>query len=375
MRVCFVVGTLARGGAEKQLVFMLKALQKLGTTAEVLCLTKGESYEDEIRGAGVNIRYVGKSKNRVSRLWKVIRAIRETRADIVQSSHFYTNIYAGAAGRLLGVPSIGAIRSDLSYELDSHKFTGTLQLSLPEVLITNSDIARQRLIRRRVDSKKIQFVRNVVEVKNGRTENGSHKGLKILFAGRLDENKRPERFVRLASILTDRFPHLPLQFEIAGDGEKRNELESTAELLNLGPDKLKFLGDCVQMNNIYSGADILVSTSDREGTPNVVLEAMAHGLPVVATAVGGTKEILDVTRGFLVHPGDEDALVKATTVLISDKDLRLRLGAEGRRYVSENHSLENLQEHLHEIYEGLISASRTRGNYPPRKSRQESYES
>ena len=84
---------------------------------------------------------------------------------------------------------------------------------------------------------------------------------------------------------------------------------------------------------------------------------MAHGLPVVATAVGGTKEILDATRGFLVEPGDENALVKATAELISNKGLRLRLGAEGRRYVSENHSLENLQKHLLEIYKRLISAS------------------
>jgi glycosyltransferase involved in cell wall biosynthesis len=359
MKVCFVVGTLERGGAEKQLVFMLQALQKLGIAAEVLCLTKGESYEDEIRNTGLTVRHVGESKNRLLRLCTIIRMIREIRADIVQSSHFYTNIYAGAAGRFLSVPSIGAIRSDLSYEIDSHKFTGSWQLSLPEVLITNSDIARQRLLMRRVDSKKIEFVRNVVEVKNGATNGCSHKGLKILFAGRLDANKRPERFVRLASVLTEQLPHLELQFQIAGDGEKRKELESTAKLLNLAPDRLRFLGDCRQMSDIYSCADILVSTSDREGTPNVVLEAMAHGLPVVATAVGGTKEILDATRGFLVEPGDENALVKATAELVSNKGLRLRLGAEGRRYVSENHSPENLQKHLLEIYKRLIPASRT----------------
>ena len=237
MRICFVVGTLARGGAEKQLVFMLQALQKLGIEAEVLCLTKGESYEDEIRSTGLNVRYVGELKNRLFRLWTIIRIIREIRADVIQSSHFYTNVYAGAAGRFLSVPSIGAIRSDLSYELDSHKFTGSWQISLPDVLITNSDIARQRLLMRRVDSKKIEFVRNVVEVKNGHANNSSHLGLKILFVGRLDENKRPERFVRLASILIKRFPHLAMQFQIAGDGEKRKELESTAKLLNLAPDR------------------------------------------------------------------------------------------------------------------------------------------
>ena len=354
MKICFVVGTLARGGAEKQLVFMLRALQKSGIAAEVLCLTKGESYEDEITDAGFNVKWVGTSKNRLSRLWTIIGELREIRADIIQSSHFYTNLYAGAAGRYLGIRSIGAVRNDLISEIKSHKFTGGWQISLPDVLIANSDAARRRLLERRVDPNKIEFVRNVVEIENEMAEDFPHQGLKILFVGRLDENKRPERFVRLASILTEQFPHLDLEFQVAGDGEQRWALEDTAKRLNLMPNKLKFFGGCRQMSDIYRRADILVSTSDREGTPNVVLEAMAHGLPVVATKAGGTTEILDATRGFLVTPGDEDALVKATAELILNKDLRLRFGAEGRRYVCENHSPESLQKHLHEIYQRLL---------------------
>lgn len=353
MKICFIVGTLARGGAEKQLVYMLRALQSTGIAAEILCLTKGEPYEDEIRNVGFKVRYVGTSKNRLSRFWKIIRALRESRPDIIQSSHFYTNLYAGVAGRLLDIPSIGAIRSDLVYEIESHRFTGNWQVSLPDVLITNSEVARRRLHERRVDPSKIEFVRNVVEAGSNSANGRSHASLKILFAGRLDKNKRPERFVRLASILIEQFPHLALQFQIAGNGEMREELEKIAELLGLTPDKLMFLGDCTRMNDVYARVDILVSTSDREGTPNVALEAMAHGIPVVATSVGGTNEILDNTRGVLVEPGDESGLVKAVTNLILNDELRLRLGAAGRRYVCESHSLESLKKHLVSIYERL----------------------
>ena len=146
MKVCFVVGTLARGGAEKQLVFMLQALQKLGIESEVLCLTRGEPYEEEINDLGFQVRHVGASKNRLSRLANIVRALRESRPDIVQSSHFYTNLYAGAAGKLLRIPSIGAVRSDLIYEIQSHRVTGKLQVSLPDMLITNSDAAHRRLL-------------------------------------------------------------------------------------------------------------------------------------------------------------------------------------------------------------------------------------
>lgn len=362
MKVCFVVGTLARGGAEKQLVFMLRALQKAGIEREVFCLTKGESYEEEIRNLGINVKFVGASKNRVLRLLKIINGLRKARADIVQSSHFYTNIYAGAAGRFLKIPSIGAVRSDLIYEVESHKLTGKWQISLPQFLIINSRAAYERLVERGVSPDKLDFVRNVVETEEGGAKNGfKNQSLKILFAGRLDENKRPERFVRLASILTERFPQFNLQFQIAGDGELRGELEKKAREFALTPDKLKFLGVCREMNEIYRQSDILVNTSEREGTPNVVLEAMAHGLPVVATKVGGTVEILNDARGFLVAPGDEKALVNAVAKLIPDKNLRLSLGNRGREYVLQNHSLECLQKHLTGIYERLLLPVQLKG--------------
>ena len=374
MKIGFVVGTLDRGGAEKQLVFMLRALQAFGANAEVFSLTRGEYYEAEIRNAGVAVKYVGGSQNRMSRLWTIMRAVRESGADILQSSHFYTNIYAGITGKLLGLPSIGAIRSDLTYEITGHRITGSLQVSLPDLLVTNSEKARQRLLERRVNPRKIEFVRNVVEVESGESVDRSRQGLSVLFAGRLDENKRPERFVRLASMLSEQCPDLRLKFKVAGNGEKLKELEVAARRFGLGPDRLVFLGACDRMSDVYRDADILVSTSDREGTPNVVLEAMAHGLPVVATAVGGTVEILDHTRGILVEPNNEDALRNATWRLVSDRKLRYRLGNAGKKYVAENHSLDRLQKHLLGVYGRLLSVDKRKALRRARPHQEVSHE-
>ena len=356
MNVCFIAGTLERGGAEKQLVFMLRVLQKIGISTSVLCLTKGESYEADIKDMGLNVEWVGESKNRGLRLLKIIERLRRSRADLVQSAHFYTNIYAGAAGKFLKIPSIGAVRSDLIYEIKSHKLLGRWQISLPHFLIANSAVAHQRLLNRGVSPQKVEFVRNVVE--NGEilppSNSLSDRPLKILFAGRLDKNKRPERFVRLAAILRERFPKIPLRFQIAGDGDLKGDLEIMAQELGLLPETVNFLGVCPEMNKIYRQSDILISTSDREGTPNVILEAMAHGLPIVATKVGGTVEILNESRGFLIDPDDEKGLENATAELILNKDLRFRLGSEGRAYVAQNHSLAYLQEQLIGIYERLV---------------------
>ncbi len=357
MKVCFIVGTLGRGGAEKQLIFMLRALKLANIEARVLCLTSGESYEEEIKSLGVEVEYIGEQQNRLWRLWKIIRNLRKRPVDIIKSSHFYTNIYAALAGKALRIPSIGAIRSNLISELTINKSLGKFQISLPRFLIANSDLARRAAIERGIAPDKIEFVRNVVEVELNESETASKlkENLTFLFVGRLGKEKRPDRFVRLAAALVEKYPELPLRFQIAGDGVLRTEVEAQVKSCNLPANKFELLGECAKMNEIYRQADALVLTSDYEGTPNVVLEAMAHTLPVIATNVGGTPEILNDKCGFLVEPEDEAALLKAAITLIENPELRSSLGFEGFQYIKNKHSLDNLTNHLTEIYAGLVN--------------------
>jgi len=93
MRVCFVAGTLGRGGAERQLIFMLRALREEGIETKLLCLTSGEALESEVRESGVDVEWVGQSPGRLARLLRIISSIRKYRPDIIQSSHFYTNTH------------------------------------------------------------------------------------------------------------------------------------------------------------------------------------------------------------------------------------------------------------------------------------------
>ena len=196
MKVCFIVGTLGRGGAEKQLVFMLRALRNAGIETRVLCLTENESYESDIRGMGIEVEYVGNNQNRFARVLEIVRNIRKRPVDIVQSSHFYTNIYAGLAGRALRIPSIGAIRSNLASELKLHGFLGRFQLSLPHFLIANSDLGRRNAIAQGIARQRIEFVRNVVEIESNTLKAASdeQRDLTFLFVGRL-KNQRHNAFV------------------------------------------------------------------------------------------------------------------------------------------------------------------------------------
>lgn len=355
MKVSFLVGTLGRGGAERQLLYMLRAARAAQIETRVLCLTRGESYETEIASLGTPILWVGRPQSRVGRLYEIVRALRKNPPDILQSSHFFTNIYAGLAGKYLKIPSIGAVRSNLFSEIKMHGFYGRWQISLPRFLIMNSDAARQTAIERGISPQKVAFVRNVVETGGGAAaaSEKDEQTTTLLFVGRLDQMKRPASFVRLAHILTTKYPQRRLRFLVAGDGELKKQTEELARALSLPPDKMTFLGIRADMDEIYRRADVLVSTSAREGTSNVILEAQAHGLPVIATRVGGTPEILNERRGVLVPLDNEKALVAAAEKLIFDRSLRRRLGAEGQRYVSKHHSLAYLTRRLSGIYAQL----------------------
>src|SRR5688572_19887114 len=114
MKVCFVAGTLGCGGAERQLLYMLKALQREGISTRVLSLTKGEEYERRIENIGIDVEFVGSSNNQLRRLWAMIDRLRRDPVDVIQGAHFFTNIYTALAGRALGIPSVGAVRGDLT---------------------------------------------------------------------------------------------------------------------------------------------------------------------------------------------------------------------------------------------------------------------
>jgi glycosyltransferase involved in cell wall biosynthesis len=356
LKVCFVAGTLGRGGAERQLIYMLKALHNAGVATRVLCLTKGEPLEEEIKAMGIKVTWVGRSRWRPVRLCRIIRELRRERAHILQSAHFYTNLYVAVASRALKIKGIGAIRSDLSSELKINGLMGWWHLHLPQHLIANSEVARRNAIVKGRAGEDVNFVPNAVEVRpRTQARNGNGNAIQVLFAGGLCEPKRADRFLRVMSKLVKSRPDLKVKSAIAGDGPLRSSLEQLAARLGLDSEHVEFLGNLHDVGPFYYKSDLLMLTSDWEGTPNVLLEAMACGLPVVATGVGGIPELIGTDRGLIVEPDDEDGLTAATIRMIDDRNLRSEMSRHGREYVARFHSLGTVQNQLLPIYEKVLS--------------------
>ncbi len=358
LKVCFLAGTLGRGGSERQLVYMLEALQQNGVAARVLCLTQGEPFEKEITELGISVQHMAKeSSSRLGKLNNIIRSLRREPADILQSIHFYTNLYAAVAARVTAAKEIGAIRSNLDVDLRSGGFIGRLNLKLPRHHITNSSIAREQAVARGLALNRIDLISNVVSIKNGNGQryvkrNGS---VRLLFVGRLTEEKRADRFLRVVSSIVEQAPEVGIKAAVAGDGPLRPLIESLAQTLGLSG-KVEMLGERSDMSAVYQQADLLLLTSDLEGTPNVILEAMAHGLPVAATKVGGVPVLLGQDRGFMSDPSDEQGLASAALRLVTNPNLRSELGRVGQEYVKRFHSHSQLHRQLMGIYEKVLSA-------------------
>jgi glycosyltransferase involved in cell wall biosynthesis len=172
---------------------------------------------------------------------------------------------------------------------------------------------------------------------------GAHSApVTLLSVGRL---RAPKDFATLVRAMAG----LEARLRIAGDGPDRPALE--AEIDRLGLTNVELLGTRQDVPELLARSDVFVLASHSEGLPMSVLEAMAAGLPVVASAVGGVPElVVDGETGVLVPPGASAALASALSRLVADPGLRDRLGAAGRQRAEHEFSLERFErEHL-ELY-------------------------
>ena len=141
---------------------------------------------------------------------------------------------------------------------------------------------------------------------------------------------------------------------IIGDGPERTALETLADDLGVA-DRIHWAGHRRDVPALLPAFDLYIQPSLHEGMPNTILEAMAAGLPVVATAVGGTPEVVvDGVTGLLVPPRDSNALVEAMAMLLSDQNLRYRMGRAGQERVKGQFSLERMVRQTQALYERLL---------------------
>ena len=173
----------------------------------------------------------------------------------------------------------------------------------------------------------------------------------IAAIGRLSTEKRFDLYLDACAALAPRLPDAI--FLLVGGGKQEAALKARAAALNLG-ERVIFTGLTADMAGIYAATDLLLLTSDTEGTPHVLLEAMGSAIPIIATAVGGIPEfVTSGVHGLLVPPGDRDALVAAVLQVHADPDLAARLVAGGRA-VAAQFTVEHDAAGVEAVYTALL---------------------
>ena len=364
LRVALIAGSLTQGGAEKQLVYMARSLRDCGVAVRVYSLTKGEHYEHALGRSGIPPIWIGRIPNPLARVLVLARALRQFRPHLVQSGHFFTNLHATLAARLVGAQAIGSLRNDATFEVRENGAWGRWLLQLPPVLLANSHVAVANAARLGAAARRIHIVSNVLDVEEfdsgaaGATRPCSPAGkMTAMVVCRLVRAKRVDRFLNALASARETLEYV--RGLIIGDGPERGNLERHARELGLSSSDVRFLGRRDDVPALLQQADVLVVSSDHEGFPNVVLEAMSARLPVVTTPAGDAAAIVrDGQTGFVVPFDDTEAMASRLTMLANAPAVRRTLGLAGRIEVERQYSARRLGAQLLDIYRDIAMQCR-----------------
>ena len=244
LRVALLAGGLTRGGAEKQLVYMARALRDAGVSVRVYTLGDGEFYEAALHDAELSPVWVGRAANPVSRLVAFVGALRRFRPHIVQAAHSYVNLYIAFAARVYGSLALGAVRGDAIHDVRENGRWGRWLLRMPDALLMNSFRARYNAERLGVERSRLYVVPNVIDASAFArhphpSENKLAPGRTVAVAvANLVPSKRLDRF--LEALAQGRRVAPSLKGILVGQGPERASLEALAHRLGLLPEGLEF---------------------------------------------------------------------------------------------------------------------------------------
>jgi glycosyltransferase involved in cell wall biosynthesis len=295
-------------------------------------------------------------------LLAILREIRQRKYDLLHTHDVKTNVLGVLAGRLAGIPVVAtahgyprAIRRNDVYRLLDLRI-----LRLCQQVICVSEGLRQELLAAGLNARRLTVVHNGISVTTVcrgaaagahdlRHDLGLRPGDVIAMAiGRLSTEKGHSYLLRACQVVAAQRPHLHLV--IVGDGPLRASLEREAAHLGIGK-RVFFLGFRADVPALMIQSELLVHPSLSEGLPNVILEAMALGLPVIATAAGGIPELIrDGETGLIVPAADVEALASAMLRLIDHPEAAHTLARQGHDSVVANFTVERMAEGLATVF-------------------------
>lgn len=289
--------------------------------------------------------------------------LRQFRADILLTHGYKANILGRIAARRLGIPIVGVSRgwTGENRKVQLYELLDKIHLRWLDAVVCVSEGQAQKVRRVGVAAQKIRVIRNAARPelfdysparsRAALEQLAQHRGLIVVSAGRLSPEKGYTILVEAAARVlrvdsTIRFVHF-------GDGVLRESIQKRLEQLHIDK-QFRLLGYRNDLDRLLGGADLFCLPSFTEGLPNVVLEASAQGVACVATAVGGTPEVIvSGETGILVPPKDPEALAEAILALLQNPHLRTRYGQAARERMLKEFTFEAQARQYLELFQEL----------------------
>lgn len=367
INVLHVSADLGIGGSQQWLLDMAANVNKKKYAVKVCYwLGKAELGSDFERAGVEVIDLRQRNNNIITVVIKLIKVIRQNNIQLLHSHLFDADLCAFIAGKTSGVPIIiSSIPSFTFLRSRKHQLRYKLYALFFDRFVPISEAIAQYMVRQcNIDPQKVTAVRaclptgfdqklNQAAAAQMRKEFSlSENDIVIGTVARLDSRKGYFYLLDAAAIVAQHYPRV--KFLCAGGGALKAALKTYARKLGLSS-RVIFAGTVRDIPNFLALLDIFTLPSLDEGLGIVILEAMASGLAVVASRVGGIPEIVaDNETGFLVKPADADSLAGALMKLIADKELRRKMGREAKARIKD-FTPQEVAEKLEKIYDYYIA--------------------
>ena len=331
---------------------------------EVLAVLLNEGrVAESLRREGIQVKVLDESRLSFPRLLSGLRRIlQDFRPGIIHAHRYKENLLAYLASRFIRGVSLVANQHGMPERhggstLKSrfiHWMNHTLLKTRFDRLVAVSGEMKDSLVKKGFNPNKIPVIHNGIDLPENPHQAKRPAGSFIVGScGRLFPVKNYDLFVETAARVTQQSPEAC--FELAGDGPQMERLRMLCSQHNLNGN-FAFLGQVRDMSRFYSELDVYMSTSIHEGIPMSVLEAMGHGLPVVAPRVGGFPEIVDHgVDGFLIPEHDPELFAQACLHLQSDSRLLARMSKAARDKVESRFSVQRMSNDYMELYQGITA--------------------
>lgn len=375
MKILHLIATNFFGGPEKQI---LEHGQKLRQESRFdFCLVsfvedgRANDLLDRAEHLGLPTRrlYTANSFNpKVIR--DLMRILRVETCDLLVTHGYKANVIGRLATWMSRLPHVSVSRgwTAENRKIRLYERLDRMALRMVEHVVAVSEGQRQKLLAIGIDHAKVRVIRNAVKLKSEchSEKCGSLRAalgigedtLLVVGAGRLSPEKNFSGFIETSRHVFEQEPRAA--FAIFGEGVLRGELERQVQALGLAS-RIFLPGFSRDFAALISQADVFYQSSFTEGLPNVVLEAFAARVPVVATDVGGTSEVVqDGRSGFLVHPEDPRATAERILLLLRDPQRRDRMGKAGHDFVGEELNFHRQTELYLKLYEEVLEVGKPR---------------